>query len=99
MIKMEIVPYAPIDFKLLGLNIRRIRKFLGLSRNDFNRVTGMGLPALIRLEKDDPVNCWLTTLDKILHVFNAVMKQRSQLTIDDLINTKVDITKLRKRDN
>lgn len=100
MIKTKVNAYVPINMKRLAYNVRRIRAHLEISMRDIHRYTGMGEPALIRLESGKTEQCWLSTVDKVLHVFNQVLVPSQEMNLLDLIYKRFDagdIQNLRKR--
>jgi predicted transcriptional regulator len=99
MIKVKIKEYPGFDMGIVANNVFDIRTHLGLSRPDFRRLAGTSEMAVIRLEFGDTHNFWFSTLYKILWLFNQVLVPDSRLTIDDLINRKIDVKDLRLRDH
>lgn len=100
MITVKINAYAPINMRRLAYNVRHIRAHLRISMRDFNRYTGMGEPALIRLESGKSAQCWLSTVDKVLHLFNQVLIPEQEMDLLDLIYHRFDandVKNLRKR--
>jgi predicted transcriptional regulator len=99
MIKVKIKEYPGFDIGIVANNVFDIREHLELSRPDFERQTGTSQMAIIRLELGDTHNFWFSTLHKILWLFNQLLIPDSKLTIDDLVNRKIDVKNLRLRDH
>jgi len=96
MLKFKVVPVKPLDNGLVCQNLKRIRQHLELSQLDMCKYAGVSEGAQHQYEQGRSKNIFLDTVYKSLWLFNQLVREGCEITIEDLCG-EINVNKIRKR--